>query len=119
MKLLKQIQIIVLDHPNEIHVGYAPVIDCHTSHVSCKITEIIAKIDRRSNLETEKNPKSIEKGESALVKMVPLKPMVVETFAEYPPLGRFACRDMGTTVAVGVIKEVNKKKDVKATAKKT
>ncbi|MCD7459648.1 hypothetical protein HAX54_041565 [Datura stramonium] len=42
-------------------------------------------------------------------KMIPTKPMVVETFAEYPPLGRFAVRDMRQTVAVGVVKNVDKK----------
>jgi len=37
------------------------------------------------------------------------KPMCCEVFSEYPPLGRFAVRDMKQTVAVGVIKSVNKK----------
>ena len=40
---------------------------------------------------------------------VPTKPMCVETFGTYPPLGRFAVRDMRQTVAVGVIKAVEKK----------
>ena len=40
--------------------------------------------------------------------LVPTKPMCVEAFAEYPPLGRFAVRDMRQTVAVGVIKSVDK-----------
>jgi elongation factor 1-alpha len=44
-----------------------------------------------------------------MVKMVPSKPMCVEKFADYPPLGRFAVRDMRQTVAVGVIKDVEKK----------
>ncbi len=35
--------------------------------------------------------------------------MCVEKFADYPPLGRFAVRDMRQTVAVGVIKDVEKK----------
>ena len=35
--------------------------------------------------------------------------MCVETFGTYPPLGRFAVRDMRQTVAVGVIKAVEKK----------
>ncbi len=35
--------------------------------------------------------------------------MCVETFTTYPPLGRFAVRDMRQTVAVGVIKAVEKK----------
>lgn len=41
--------------------------------------------------------------------MIPQKPMCVEAFNQYPPLGRFAVRDMKQTVAVGVIKEVVKK----------
>jgi len=44
-----------------------------------------------------------------MVRMVPQKPMCVEAFNQYPPLGRFAVRDMKQTVAVGVIKEVVKK----------
>ena len=35
--------------------------------------------------------------------------MCVESFTSYPPLGRFAVRDMRQTVAVGVIKAVEKK----------
>jgi len=51
-----------------------------------------------------------------MVRLVPQKPMCVEAFNQYPPLGRFAVRDMRQTVAVGVIKEVVKKtKDSKAT----
>jgi len=34
--------------------------------------------------------------------------LVVEVFSQYPPLGRFAVRDMRQTVAVGVIKSVAK-----------
>tara|TARA_B100001094_G_scaffold10487_1_gene9364 strand:+ start:4135 stop:4260 length:126 start_codon:yes stop_codon:yes gene_type:complete len=41
--------------------------------------------------------------------MEPTKPMCVETFTEYPPLGRFAVRDMRQTIAVGVIKKVEVK----------
>ncbi|KAF9324781.1 translation elongation factor EF-1 alpha [Podila epicladia] len=40
--------------------------------------------------------------------MIPSKPLCVESFQEYPPLGRFAVRDMRQTVAVGVIKSVEK-----------
>jgi len=102
-------QVIILNHPGQIHAGYAPVLDCHTSHIACKFEEILSKVDRRSGKELEKNPKNIKSGDCAMVKMVPCKPMCVETFADYPPLGRFAVRDMSQTVAVGVIKEVTKR----------
>ncbi|KAL7065385.1 hypothetical protein AAHC03_04828 [Spirometra sp. Aus1] len=102
-------QVIVMNHPGEIHGGYSPVLDCHTSHIACKFAELISKINRRSGKTEEEFPKMIKSGDAAIVKLIPSKPMCVETFAEFPPLGRFAVRDMRQTVAVGVIKSVEKK----------
>ncbi|CAF4748051.1 unnamed protein product, partial [Rotaria sp. Silwood2] len=89
--------------------GYAPVLDCHTSHIACKFAELISKVDRRTGKVIEEAPQFIKSGQAAMIKMIPTKPMCVETFADYPPLGRFAIRDMRQTVAVGVVKEVEKK----------
>ncbi|OPJ84911.1 elongation factor 1-alpha 2 isoform B [Patagioenas fasciata monilis] len=102
-------QVIILNHPGQISAGYSPVIDCHTAHIACKFAELKEKIDRRSGKKLEDNPKSLKSGDAAIVEMIPGKPMCVESFSQYPPLGRFAVRDMRQTVAVGVIKNVEKK----------
>ncbi|CAG9321968.1 unnamed protein product [Blepharisma stoltei] len=101
-------QVIIMNHPGQIAAGYTPVLDCHTSHIACRFQELKQKVDRRSAAVLEEEPKFLKTGDSAIVNMIPTKPMCVEAFTEYPPLGRFAVRDMRQTVAVGVIKSVNK-----------
>jgi len=115
-------QVIILNHPGEIKNGYSPVLDCHTAHIACKFAEIKEKCDRRSGKKLEDNPKFVKSGDAAMVDLIPSKPMCVEAFSDYAPLGRFAVRDMKQTVAVGVIKSVEKieaqGKVTKAAAKK-
>jgi len=115
-------QVIVLNHPGEIQKGYTPVLDCHTAHIACRFNEMLTKIDRRSGKVIEESPQKIKSGDAAMVQMKPSKPMCVEAFTDYAPLGRFAVRDMRQTVAVGVIKKVNKlekaSKTTKSAAKK-
>ncbi|KAL0228470.1 hypothetical protein RCL1_004613 [Eukaryota sp. TZLM3-RCL] len=101
-------QVIIMNHPGQIRAGYAPVIDCHTAHISCKFETLLQKVDRRTGQVQEENPEFIKKNDCGIVRLVPQKPMCVEAFTAYPPLGRFAVRDMRSTVAVGVIKSTTK-----------
>ena len=87
-------QMIILSHPGQISAGYAPVLDCHTAHIACKLAELKEKIDRRSGKKLEDGPKFLKSGIAAIVDMVPGKPMCVKTFSNYPLKGCFAVRDM-------------------------
>ena len=100
-------QVLVLNHP-QIRAGYCPLIDCHHARIACKFSELMSKIDSRTGREIEASPDFIESGDACIVKMVPSKPLCVETFKEYPTLGRFAVRDLNRTVAVGIVKSVTK-----------
>ena len=102
-------QIVVIYHPTAVAAGYTPVLHYHTGQVACRFTELIKKIDPRSGQTVEEKPSFLKTGDSALVRMEPLHQIAVETYTDFPELGRFAVRDMGTTVAAGVIKEITKK----------
>ncbi len=96
-------QIIVLQHPTAITVGYTPVVHAHTAQVACRFVELQKKIDPRTGQVKEENPQYLKTGDSAIVKLEPTRPMVIEKVKEIPPLGRFAVRDMGMTVAAGMV----------------
>jgi len=102
-------QIIVVFHPTSIAQGYTPVLHAHTSQMACKFVELITKIDPRTGSALEEKPAFLKTGDGALVKLAPLRPISVEPYSEFPQMGRFAVRDMGTTVAAGVVKEITQK----------
>ena len=103
-------RIVVLNHPSAITVGYTPVLHVHTAQVACTFTELISKIDRRTGEVAEKNPEILKNGDVAVVKLKPTMPLVIESAEKFPQLGRFAIRDMGQTVAAGMVLEVTPKK---------
>jgi elongation factor 1-alpha len=102
-------QIVVINHPTAIAPGYSPVFHIHTAQVSATITEIMEKKDPKTGQTAQKNPEFIKTGDVAIVKIKPSRPVVVEKYSDFPQLGRFAIRDMGQTVAAGVVLDVTKR----------
>ena len=102
-------QIVVLSHPTAIAKGYTPVFHIHTTQIAATITDIMEKKDPKTGQTLQANPDFIKNGDVAIVKIKPVKPVCVEKFTDFPQLGRFAMRDMGQTVAAGVILDVVKR----------
>jgi elongation factor 1-alpha len=99
-------QIIVIHHPTAIAPGYTPVMHAHTTQVAATITEFEAKINPATGAVDEQNPKFLKVGDSAIVKIRPVRPTCIETFKDFPEMGRFALRDMGATIAAGIVKDI-------------
>jgi elongation factor 1-alpha len=95
-------QIVVLQHPGVITVGYTPVFHCHTAQVACTFMELQKKLDPATGQIKEENPDFLKTGDAAFVVVKPTKPMVIEKIKDIPHMGRFAIRDMGQTVAAGM-----------------
>ncbi|MCX6694167.1 MAG: translation elongation factor EF-1 subunit alpha [Methanomicrobiales archaeon] len=102
-------QIVILQHPSAITVGYTPVFHCHTTQTACTFIELLKKLDPRTGQTKEENPTFLKTGDAAIVKIKPTQPMVIETTKEIPQLGRFAIRDMGQTIAAGVCMAISAK----------
>jgi len=103
-------QIMVLNHPSVITKGYTPVFHCYTAQVACRFEEIQKKLDPKTGTVKEENPDFIKTGDAAIVKIIPTRPMVIESSKKIPQLGRFAIRDMGQTVAAGICLDVEEAK---------
>ncbi len=99
-------RIVVIHHPTTIAVGYTPVLHIHTAQMAVKFDQILSKLDSRSGQVVEENPSFLRTGDGAIVRFVPLQPVAMETFKDFPQLGRFALRDMGTTIGAGIVMEI-------------
>ena len=102
-------QIVVLNHPTALPIGYTPVFHIHTAQASAKFVEIQKKLDPKTGATLEENPKFLKTGDAAIVKIKPLAPLCVEEYKKFPHLGRFAIRDMGQTVAAGMVISVKER----------
>ena len=104
-------QIIIIHHPTAMAPGYTPVLHAHTAQVAATLSEFVAKIDPKTGGAVEEKPKFLKTGDAAIVRIKPVRPLAIETFKEFPEIGRFALRDMGTTIAAGVVKSIVEKYD--------
>ena len=98
-------QIVVLNHPSVITIGYTPVFHIHTAQVACQFVELIKKV---SPEEVDK-PDFLKNGDAALVRLRPTTPLVIEKKDHIPQLANFAIRDSGSTVAAGMCIDLVKK----------
>ncbi|MCX9028227.1 MAG: translation elongation factor EF-1 subunit alpha [Candidatus Methanoperedens sp.] len=99
-------QIVVLQHPSAITIGYTPVLHCHTAQVAGTITAILKKLDPKTGQTAAENPDFIKAGDAAIVVIKPAKPLCIEKVKDIPQLGRFAIRDMGMTIAAGMVQDI-------------
>ncbi len=103
-------QIVVLKHPSAITAGYTPVFHAHTTQCACTFLQILKKLDPATGETKAENPDFIKTGDAAIVKLKPTKPLVLEKASDCAPLGRFAIRDSGVTVAAGIVTDIVPKK---------
>ena len=89
--------------------GYTPVLHAHTAQVGRDNLAVHLKIDPRTGATTERNPKFLKTGDAAIVRIKPVRPLPIETFKDFPEIGRFALARYGTTIGAGVALGITEK----------
>jgi elongation factor 1-alpha len=91
--------------------GYCPIIHCHQAVLPVKVVKVENTFDLATGEVVSEDTKGVPPGQGGTVWIKPLKPLVIESAAEFPRLARFALRDGVTTVAAGICTEVVPKKE--------
>ncbi len=102
-------QIVIMNHPSVVTVGYTPVFHIHTAQVACQFVEIVKKMNPATGAEITEDKDVLRNGDAAIVRLKPVQPLVIEKNSDIPQLSRFAIRDSGVTVSAGMCMEVVKK----------
>ncbi len=102
-------QVVIMQHPSVVTVGYTPVFHIHTAQVACQFVEILKKINPATGEEIKENKDILRNGEAAVIRLKPMQPVVIEPNSKIPQMSRFAIRDSGVTVAAGMCMEIVKK----------
>ena len=102
-------QIVVLNHPSVVSIGYTPVFHIHTAQIACQFIELVRKLNPATGETLQEKPDFIKNGDAAIVRLKPMQPMAIETQKDIPQMSRFAIRDSGSTVAAGMCIDIVKK----------
>jgi elongation factor 1-alpha len=103
-------QVAIINHPTVVAKGYTPVLHIHTAQVPAQFVELQRKLDPKTGQASQENPDFLKNGDVAIIKIRPLKPLVIEKQSVNPHMARFAVRDAGQTVAAGICIELTPKK---------
>eukprot|EP00457_Paulinella_chromatophora_P001035 gb/GEZN01001037.1/.p1 GENE.gb/GEZN01001037.1/~~gb/GEZN01001037.1/.p1 ORF type:complete len:535 (-),score=92.25 gb/GEZN01001037.1/:370-1974(-) len=105
----------LLPHKPLLTAGYSCVFHAHTAQVQCEVRSLVALLDpktgkclaqpSRSNAEL----RAIKSNQACHIILQLEHAVALESFLDFPQLGRFTLRDEGTTIGVGKILKINEK----------
>ncbi|KAK3586076.1 hypothetical protein CHS0354_033198 [Potamilus streckersoni] len=100
-------QIVILEHKSIICAGYSAVMHIHSCAEEVTIKALICIIDKKTGEKTKLKPKFIKQDQIGIARLeVNGGVICMETFKEFPQMGRFTLRDEGRTVAIGKVLKV-------------
>lgn len=99
-------QIAIVELKSIMSAGFSCVMHVHTAIEEVTITRLLHKLEKGTNRKSKKPPAFAKKGMKIIAVVETEEPVCVETYQDYPQLGRFTLRDQGTTIAIGKIVKI-------------
>ncbi|TPX72356.1 hypothetical protein SpCBS45565_g00596 [Spizellomyces sp. 'palustris'] len=96
-------QLAIIEYKNIICAGYTAVMHAHASVEEITLSALLHSVDKKTGKKTKRPPQFLKQGDVAIVRVETTQPICLETYADYPQLGRFTLRDEGKTIAIGKV----------------
>lgn len=96
-----------------IEEGYNTIFEISTANVECTITNIRKVMNPKTGETIESDPGHIEEGQSAIVRVSPEQPVVIESRDNIPQLSRFVIRGDKETIGSGQCLKITHQKTKK------
>lgn len=99
-------QIVVEEIRNIISPGYTAVMHVHTCTEEVTIQSFLFQIDKKTNQKIPGRPRFVRQGDVVTARFTLNGSICLESYKEFPQLGRFVLRDEGKTVARGKVLKI-------------
>lgn len=100
-------QIVILEHKSIICAGYSAVLHVHTCAEEVTIKSLLCIVDKKTGEKTQKNPRFVRQDQIAIARLEVNGGLIcLESFKDFPQMGRFTLRDEGKTIGIGKVLKV-------------
>jgi elongation factor 1 alpha-like protein len=100
-------RVVILEVPIPVLQGQQVTIHVHAARENGTVTRLLSLLDAKTGEVSRRRPRCLLKGQTAVIEIVPGRPIPLETYAQCRALGRVALRDGGRTLAVGIVTAVH------------
>ncbi|XP_034427052.1 eukaryotic peptide chain release factor GTP-binding subunit ERF3A isoform X2 [Hippoglossus hippoglossus] len=104
-------QIVIIEHKSIICPGYNAVLHIHTCIEEIQITALICMVDKKSGEKSKTRPRFVKQDQVCIARLRAAGVICLETFKDFPQMGRFTLRDEGKTIAIGKVLKLVPEKD--------
>ncbi|KAG8558282.1 hypothetical protein GDO81_016937 [Engystomops pustulosus] len=105
------LQIVIIEHKSIICPGYNAVLHIHTCIEEVEITALICLVDKKSGEKSKIRPRFVKQDQVCIARLRTAGTICLETFKDFPQMGRFTLRDEGKTIAIGKVLKLVPEKD--------